>query len=72
MEAVQTLIGEILSNISESKLQSVMHNLSQLGFEQVSDLQYLDCEKDLSGTLNTLESRKLSAKLKLHFNSISS
>jgi hypothetical protein len=72
MEAVRTLIGEILSNISESKLQSVMHSLSQLGFEQVSDLQYLDCEKDLSGTLNTLESRKLSAKLKLHFNSISS
>jgi hypothetical protein len=72
MEAVRTLIGEILSNISESKLQSIMDSLSQLGFEQVSDLQYLDCEKDLSGTLNTLESRKLSAKLKLHFSSISS
>lgn len=70
MEAVKALIIEILPSISESKLQAVLDNLATMGFEQLGDLQYLDSEKDLSSILNTLETRKLAAKLKLHFNSI--
>jgi hypothetical protein len=72
MEAVKVLITEILPTISESKQHIVLDSLAAMGFEQLGDLQYFDCEKNLSSILNTLETRKLAAKLKLHFNSISS
>lgn len=67
METVQNVITNILPQTSVEKLQAVTDHLKKLGFENMADLEFLDCEKDLANILNTCETRKLAAKLKLHF-----
>ncbi|XP_076324317.1 uncharacterized protein LOC143232592 [Tachypleus tridentatus] len=44
-----------------------LEKLQEFGMENLEDLEFLDPEKDLEGTLNLLACRKLALKLKAHF-----
>jgi hypothetical protein len=66
MEAIQQTIQAALPGLTETKLTAVMNHLQGMGFSDVDDLQYLQCEKDLNGILLPVELRKLAARMTAH------
>ena len=59
----QQIIQAALPGLTDVKLTAVMNHLQCMGFGDVDDLQYLQCEKDLNGILLPVELRKLAAKM---------
>lgn len=52
-----------LPGLSSMKVEEVLAHLTSLGFSEMNDLKYLECEKDLATILLPLERRKLAGRI---------
>jgi len=59
MDSVKELLVTAIPSLQDDKLEAVLKHLTDIGVESLSDLNFVDAEKDFCGILRPIEARKV-------------